>query len=49
MIVLAEVILSRLAARLADGGALLDWGGCLRLSAPEGAMIDGRDIGQTAV
>lgn len=36
---LAEEVLTRLAARLADGGGLLWWGDCLRLRGPEGAIV----------
>lgn len=39
--VLAEEDLTRLAARLEDGGGLLDWGGCLRLSGPDGGIASG--------
>ena len=37
-IVLAKEVRTRLAACLEDGGGLLDWGGCLRLRGPEGAI-----------
>ncbi len=39
--VLAEEVLTRLAARLEEGGGLLDWRGCFRLRGPEG-FINGR-------
>ena len=48
-IVLADEVLTRLAARLEDGGGLLDWGGCLRLSGPEGAIMMGGKVGRTKV
>ena len=48
-IVLAEEVLTRLAARLEDAGGLVDGGGCLRLSGPEeaikGGESDGIDVG----
>lgn len=47
-IVLADEVLTRLAARLEDGGGLLNWGGCLRLSGPEGAIVGG-EVGRTKV
>ena len=37
--VLAVVILTRLAPRLEDGGGWLGSGGCLRFSGPEGAIV----------
>ena len=40
--VLAEEVLTRLAARFEDGRELVDWGGCLRLRGPEGAIELGR-------
>ena len=37
--VLAEEVLTRLAARLEEGGGMVDWGGCLRLSGLGGAIM----------
>ena len=40
-IVLAEEVLTRLAARLDDEGGMLDLEGCLRFNGPEGAIVGG--------
>lgn len=45
---LAEKVFTRLAARLEVGSGLLDWGGSLRLSGPEEAIMDGK-INETDV